>query len=326
MQFAPQAFRSYALGQYVVVIDVVLHAPVGQRRDAAPAGDELEYGYGQLGGTPLQADARRTEHFADQVDPVFGHRIGNERFSRQVGGLDPPLRAQSMLHRQHGEDFKTEQRHGPELAAARLAGTDHQFRLSGPEQPDRIAVESSDEIDLDFRPAFAELVHDRHQPVEAGVAFEHDAQLSARVALHALDVPLRIHDRGQHVARELQQAQSRSGITQPAAGALEQRDSVMLFESPDLVRQRALGQTHPFRRAGQLAGLGNGDARSEVAQLDHKTFDMNFIQVRRKNYRLILTLPPPILHGLSKQNRNCHGYDPRSWLSAHRSAAGAPIL
>src|SRR5258708_33883625 len=48
LQLAPKSFWADALGDNVIVIDIIADSPVRQRRNAAPAGDHLPAGAGDV--------------------------------------------------------------------------------------------------------------------------------------------------------------------------------------------------------------------------------------------------------------------------------------
>jgi len=126
-----------------------------------------------------------------------------------------------MFDRQHHQDFEAEERQRSIVAPARLLRSDDQFRLFVSQQRDGITVETRDEIDFDFRPALAECVHHRHQPIEAGVAFERDPQLPARVVLEPAEITFGVGHQRERLARQRQQTPPGGGVAQSSAGALE---------------------------------------------------------------------------------------------------------
>ncbi|MNL88181.1 hypothetical protein D3C87_2177380 [compost metagenome] len=70
------------------------------------------------------------------------------------------------------------------------------------------------------------------------MALQHHAQFAAGVALEPFDIAVGRADRGQHLARQRQQAFARRREAQPLARAVEQRQAVVRFDRLDLVRQR----------------------------------------------------------------------------------------
>ena len=66
-------------------------------------------------------------------------------------------------------------------------------------------MKSGHEIDLDFRPAPPEVVQDRHQPFETGVALERNPQLASGVVLQARDVTLGFGHTAQYFTSEREQ-------------------------------------------------------------------------------------------------------------------------
>ncbi|MNY34913.1 hypothetical protein D3C86_1692880 [compost metagenome] len=157
------------------MVNVVLHAPVGQRRHAAAAGYQLQHRHRQFRRAPFQVDARGLQHLADQVDALLGHRIGNQRFAGQVRRLQAPLVAQPVFVGDDRQDLEAEQRRHLQPALGWRLGADHHVRLAVRQQRERIGVETRHEVDFHLRPAAAELVHHRHQPVETRVALQHHA-------------------------------------------------------------------------------------------------------------------------------------------------------
>jgi hypothetical protein len=78
------------------------------------------------------------------------------------------------------------------------------------QQAHRIGLEARHDVLLHFRPALAQRVHRRHQPVEAGMAFDRDAQLAGAAAGQARQVALGRADQRQHLHR-----QRRAGAGRP---------------------------------------------------------------------------------------------------------------
>ena len=118
-------------------------------------------------------------------------------------------------------------------------------------------MEAGHKVHLDAGPALAEGVHHGHEPVEAGVAFEGDAQLTRGLAVEALEVAFGGLHLAEHGPRELQQALAGGQKAQALARALEQGQAVVVFQGADLVRQGRLAQVHALRGGDQLAGVGN---------------------------------------------------------------------
>ena len=133
-------------------------------------------------------------------------------------------------------------------------------------------MEAGHKVHLDARPALAEAVHHGHEPVEAGVAFQCDAQLARRLAVELLQVALGGLHLGQHGACQGQQALTGGQEAQALRGALEQRQAVVRFQSADLVRQGRLAQVHALGGGGQLAGVGDGHEGAQVPEIDHEPF------------------------------------------------------
>ncbi len=123
------------------------------------------------------------------------------------------------------------------------------------QQADRIGLEAGHDIQFDLRPAAAEHVHRRHQPVEAGVAFDRDAQLAGFALHHARQIAFGFRHLRQHRVGQFQQALAGRGEAHRHRLALEQRDRVIVFQMLELVRQRRLGQIEQRAGAQQAAGL-----------------------------------------------------------------------
>jgi hypothetical protein len=134
-------------------------------------------------------------------------------------------------------------------------------------------MKAGDEIEFHLRPMLTKGVHGRHEPVEAGVAFHGDAKLpglalgdTGKAALafaHAID----------DVVRHLDQEFPGGGEPQRVALSLEDFDIVGGFDGAHLVRDGGLGKVNAAARLREIARLGEGDERFEVAELDHGIFD-----------------------------------------------------
>ena len=54
--------------------------------------------------------------------------------------------------------------------------SNHHIRTPFFQQLDGIAVESGNQVEFNIRPVLTERIHERHQPIKTGVAFQCDAQ------------------------------------------------------------------------------------------------------------------------------------------------------
>src|SRR3989442_1187953 len=84
VQVAPQPALADAPRDHISVVHVVLDPPVRERGHASAAGDQLQDGYRQFRGAAPGMDFGGLQHPTDQVDALFGHRISDERFFREV--------------------------------------------------------------------------------------------------------------------------------------------------------------------------------------------------------------------------------------------------
>ena len=127
----------------------------------------------------------------------------------------------------------------------------------------------NDEVQLDFRPVAAKRIHDRHQPVEAGMAFQRDAQCPRRRPRKLREVPLRGLHFAHHRPGESHQPLPRLGELHRLAMALHHRKAVMRLQRLQLMRKSRLGQMHALGGARDRARFGERDQRAEVADFEH---------------------------------------------------------
>ena len=76
----------------------------------------------------------------------------------------------------------------------------------------------------------------------------------------------RMVDRGQHVPGGVQQHGARRGQPHPVAAAVQQRRADDLFQPPDLLAERRLGDEQPLCGVGEGARLGDRDEIPQMPQ------------------------------------------------------------
>jgi hypothetical protein len=133
-----------------------------------------------------------------------GTGVGDERFTAQVFGIHAPLVAQTVLVGDYHLNLEPEERRNVQIAPRSGLRANHHARFRVLQKPHRVGVKAGDQIDLDLRPAAPKFVHDRHQPVETGMALQHDSKFTANFSLQANQVPLGCGHRGHGLARERQ--------------------------------------------------------------------------------------------------------------------------
>ena len=74
-------------------------------------------------------------------------------------------------------------------------------------------------------------------------------------------------DRRQHVPGGVQQHGARRRELHPVAVAVQQPGADELFQPPDLLAERGLGDEQPLRGAGEGARLGDRDEVPQMPQL-----------------------------------------------------------
>src|SRR5436309_1124497 len=211
VQVAPQPALADAPRDHISVIHVVLYPPVRERGYASAAGDQLQDGYRQFCGAAPGMDFGGFQHATDQVDALFGHRISDERFFREVARGEIALCLQPVVGRHYSEHFKAKQRVVDDAPPRLVLRSDHQIGLVVGEQRERVGMKARYQIEFHLRPVLAKSVHDRHQPVEASVAFEDDAQRSRRLANEFRQIALGSPDFAHHRARQCHQPLTRLG-------------------------------------------------------------------------------------------------------------------
>ncbi len=147
--------------------------------------------------------------------------------------------------------------------------SDHQIGLVVGEQGERIGMKSGHQIELDLRPVLAKRVHDRHQPVETGVAFERDAQRPRGLSGELGEIALRGLDLAHHSAAQRHQPPPRLGQLHGLPVTFHHRQAVMRLQRLQLMRKSRLGQMHALGGARYRARLGERDQRAEVADFEH---------------------------------------------------------
>ena len=146
-------------------------------------------------------------------------------------------------------------------------------------KPDTISM-------LDLRPALAERVHRRHQPVEAGMAFDGDAQLAAAALRRRAMSRSACSTCRQHRLRPVRSRRRPAGVN--ATGADLRSNSVSaveLFQRLELVRQRGLGHVQQTGGARQAARLKKGQQGAQMAQFEDRGRHDEFI-CDQKKFRL----------------------------------------
>lgn len=175
-----------------------------------------------------------------------------------------------MVVGEQRDDLEAEQRVVVDGFVGVLLGDDRHLGAVLHHQRDRVGVEARDDVQLDLGPALAEGIHGRHQPVEAGVALDHDAQLPAAAQRQTRHVALGFLHQRQRGIGQLQQPQSRGAELRRHRLALEELRAVAVFEQLDLVRQRRLREVQQLRRAHQAAGVAQRNERAQVAYLQDR--------------------------------------------------------
>jgi hypothetical protein len=106
----------------------------------------------------------------------------------------------------------------------------------------------------------AELAHERpHDRVEGGGRREAEVQMTRLAASGPLRVQRRVLDVAQQPLGVDQQRLAGVGRHDAVSGAVEQPDVELPFQRVDLLAQRRLADAEPFRRARDIAFLGDGD-------------------------------------------------------------------
>ena len=82
--------------------------------------------------------------------------------------------------------------------------------------------------------------------------------------LHVLAGPV---DLGQYPSRPLRQDTTRGRQFGSTRSAIEERDTQVLLQRTDLLRERRSGHVQPARGRGELPLLGHGDEVPELAQV-----------------------------------------------------------
>ena len=98
-------------------------------------------------------------------------------------------------------------------------------------------------------------------------AHEADGEPADLAALDAPRLARRVLDRGENVARALQERRPGGGQLDLALVAQQQRRAHLLLEPADLLAQRGLGHVQPFRRAAEVQLFRDGHEVAQMAEL-----------------------------------------------------------
>ena len=162
-----------------------------------------------------------------------------------------------MPRRQQRHDFIAEQR---QIAHPRpVAHLRHHRQIGSPiqQQIQRLGQKSAHQIQLGLRMFGTVGIHCWHQPVKAGMALHRNTQLLRRmIGRKTQHLGARRLHFWQRPPRRHQQTLPRRRQTQRALGTIQQAHAKIALQSPELMRQRRLGQMHPLRRRRHRTGLG----------------------------------------------------------------------
>jgi hypothetical protein len=220
---------------------------VRQRGDAHPRGHHLNQQQRVIDAFQLRADAGRLQEVAPDIQATALHGINQQRFRGQILRRDARLHGQRMLRRQHQAHFIIKHRRIVQAAARQDIGGHHQIQLALLQRRLRVEGHAGMEVHLHMRPAGAEILQRRRQPLNTAVAFDSERSrvccgslqsCRARRFAAAPDWPAAA---GSPLRRKAQ----RLALTH------KQTEAKALFQIAELVRQGGLGLVQGRRRARQ---------------------------------------------------------------------------
>ena len=203
---------------------------------------------------------------AEHVQPRPVHRIGDERFRREVCRFRMVAPGQPVTRGDHQHGTIVEQLLEHDAGQVLGVGRHHQIGLAPDQRGQRGKGEARADVDVHLRPVAAERVERGQQPVEAGVAFDRDVHPPAPAGGGAAKLLLHRLDLRQHGLGEAQK--SHPGGRQPQGPRLaqEQRHARLRLQRADLVGQRRLRDVEHLGRAAQAALVVDRADRAQVAQ------------------------------------------------------------
>ena len=269
-QFAAQGRHAHGAAHHVAALQVRQGSPARQHGNAALARHQLHDGGGEFGAAARRgAHPGGKEQLVHHIELVVRHRVGDEGLGGEVGGLQRGLGGAWMVTRQQRDEVEAEQRQHDQRGRRRRRFVQHrQVGAAVEHRQQGVGKKAREQIHFHVRPARAQRVHRRHQPVETAVAFHRDAQAAALPLAQLRQRPLGVAHARQHVGGEIQQTLAGGCEAHRGLGALEQALGVMLLQHRNLPRQRRLRQVHALRSAGEAAGFSQGLQRGEMPQVE----------------------------------------------------------
>jgi len=221
---------------------------VRQRRDAHPRGNHLNEQQRIIDALQLRADTRRLQEVAPDIQTTALHRVNQQQLCGQVFRHNPRFQGQRMIRRQHQAHFKIKHRRIVQPAARQNIGRHHQIQLALLERGLRVKGHPGLEINLNVRPAGAEALERRRQPLNAAMTLNGDAQPGL---LRLVTVLQGAGDLRQHLVCQLQQNLPLRGEAQRLTFTHKQTEAKALFQIAELVGQGGLGLVQGRRSARQ---------------------------------------------------------------------------
>jgi len=185
---------------------------------------------------------------APDIQATALNRINQQQFRGQVFWRDARFRRQRMLRRQHQTNFKIEHRRIVQAATRQDIGGHDQVQLALLQGGLRVKGHAGLKIHFDVRPAGAETLQCRGQPLYAAMTLDSDAQTGL---LRLVAVLQRAADLRQHLVCQLEQDLPLRGETQRLTFTHKQTEAKALFQIAELVRQSGLGLMQSRRSACQ---------------------------------------------------------------------------
>jgi len=189
---------------------------------------------------------------APDIQATALNRINQQQFRCQIFRRDARFRCQRMLRRQHQANFKIEHRRIVQAATWQDIGGHDQVQLALLQSWLRVKGYAGLKIHFDMRPAGAETLQRRGQPLYTAMTLDSDAQTGL---LRLVAVLQRAADLRQNLVCQLEQDLPLWGEAQRLTFTHKQAEAKALFQIAELVRQGGLSLMQSCRSACQRPAI-----------------------------------------------------------------------
>ncbi|KNZ84599.1 hypothetical protein AKG16_18040 [Morganella morganii] len=172
--------------------------------DPHTGGHHLDHQQGVIHGFYLRGNTGRLQETPPDIKALTLYRINQQGFCGQILRLDMQTTGQRMIRGHHQLHLIIKQRRVCQLPVVLLIniGCQHHIEFAFQQFRLRIKTDAGSEIDINLRPAFAEMRQCGGQPLNAAVAFNRHAQRGQPRLITLTDS---IFHQRQHLLCQLQQ-------------------------------------------------------------------------------------------------------------------------